>query len=310
MERSALPRKVHPENPNVAELTGTFEVRSLGVLYYLNLLKPWLRWMAVCAGVAIILTYLTARLLLTHWYQAQAVLRPASQEPQTSLNLGSLFAAAGQTGGFSNIFGVGAPDVQEMLSILAAHQFDIELIRRNNLAPILLAHKPMVAALRLRLFGGRMDGATNLRALLLSRFEADFDNTTGNLTIGFVDPDPRQAQRILQLFIDKLLDRLRQRAHESSAAAIAALEKEISQTSDTLLVSQLDQLLAVQLQQLGTSEVQADFAFVVIDPPFLPEFAFSPRPFVDALVAALLVPLLVSIWVIAKDIVRRVVEVS
>ena len=129
--------------PSTPELSG-IEERILG--YYATL-RPRLREIGVATALAMVLTFVTTSLLMTHWYQAQAVLRPASQEPQSSVTLGGLLGniAAGPGGAaggaLNSLFGgSGASDANEFIATVTSVDFTRELIRSNNLAPMLLRH--------------------------------------------------------------------------------------------------------------------------------------------------------------------------
>jgi hypothetical protein len=258
------------------------------------------RQIAICTALAMAFTFVCAKFVMTRWYQAIALLRPASQEPQSSFSLGSILGSVGGgSGPLGNIFGTTAQDAQEMLAILGSVDFNAKLAERNKLEPIVTRHKPITTRLLMALTGASRGAALSpwiLSRLMQSRLDCTFDSADGNLTLKFIDPDPAQAGRILGLYIDSLRQKLRERAIASSEAAVKALEVAASKTSDALMAGQLDQLLAQQIQELETAEVQADFAFVVIDPPTVPPIPYSPRPIIDALAAGILTPLLLCGW--------------
>lgn len=262
---------------------------------------------AVCAALAMLLTFVWAQFLMLRWYQAVAVIRPASQEPQTSMSLtsvlGSVMSGSASGSPLGNLFGGTASDAQELLAMLGSVHFNLRLVDRYKLAPVITRHKTILSRVLLAFSGGG-SGHTNrwmLYRLMQSRLDCSYDDNSGNFTIKFIDPDPAEAERILGLYISDLRDKLRARAVESSAAAIKALQNQIAGTSDSLLISQLDQLLAQQLQTLGTAEVAADFDFVVIDPPAVPPAPYAPRPLIYALVAGLLTPLLACAFLILRE---------
>jgi hypothetical protein len=269
------------------------------------------RWkIALCTALAMLITFACAKFLMTRWYQAVTLLRPASQEPQSSFSLGTILnsvtgPAAGPLG---NLFGSTAQDAQELLALLGAVDFNANLAQRYKLAPIITRHKTIMARLSLAIIGGDSQKSLSrwtLYRLMQSRLDASYDDITGNFTVKFMDPDPIEAQRILSLYLESLRQKLRDRAVVGSAAAIKALETAAATTSDSLMVGQLDQLLAQQLQQLGTAEVQADFAFVVIDPPTVPPTPYSPRPLIDTAAAGILTPFLLCLWLMGRERLRE-----
>jgi hypothetical protein len=257
-----------------------------------------------------LITFVCAKFLMTRWYQAVTLLRPASQEPQSSFSLGTILnsvtgPAAGPLG---NLFGSTAQDAQELLALLGAVDFNANLAQRYKLAPIITRHKTIMVRLSLAIIGGDSQKSLSrwtLYRLMQSRLDASYDDITGNFIVKFMDPDPIEAQRILSLYLESLRQKLRDRAVVGSAAAIKALERAAATTSDSLMVGQLDQLLAQQLQQLGTAEVQADFAFVVIDPPIVPPTPYSPRPLIDTAAAGILTPFLLCLWLVGRERLRE-----
>lgn len=277
--------------------------------YCWSVLAPWKRHLVACGLIAMVLTYLLTRFVMTHWYRAQAILRPASQEPQSSTNLGAILGNMTSIGGGSslgNLFGNSAADANEFITIFNSVDFTNELVTKYHLDPILRRHKPLLSTLLWWYYGAPSALTRWLRyGLMLNRFDYKFDDKEGNLTLWFEDPDRAEAQRILEGYLDLLRERLRTRYVETANIAIKDLEEQVNKTSDMLLVAQLDQLLAEQLQQLGTAELQAGFAFVVIDPPVVPDGPYRPQPLIDAMMALILAPGIASGWLLLRDRQRR-----
>jgi len=94
---------------------------------------------------------------------------------------------------------------------------------------------------------------------------------------------------VLGWYLEALRERLRSQEVQSAALAAKSLEDEISRTSDSLLQSQLYELLARQIQREKLSQVEADFAFKVIEPPVVPDAKFSPHVARAAMLTGLLV---------------------
>ena len=277
--------------------------------YCWSVLAPWKRHLVACGLIAMVLTYILTRFVMTHWYRAQAILRPASQEPQSSTNLGAILGNMTSIGGgspLSGLFGTTASDAEEFIAIVNSVDFTNELVKKDHLDPLLKRHKPWLATLLWWYYGTPHSLTPWLRYSLMSyRFDYKYDDKEGNLTLWFEDPDRAEANRVLTGYVELLQERLRTRYVETANVAIKDLERQVGTTSDMLLVGQLDQLLAEQLQQLGTAELQAGFAFVVIDPPVVPDGPHSPQPLIDALMALILAPGIAGGWLLLRDRRRR-----
>lgn len=272
-------------------------------------LAPWKRHLMACGLIAMVLTFMITAFIMTRWFRAQTILRPASQEPQSSTNLGAILGnitSGGSGSPLSSVFGNTASDANEFITIFNSVEFTNALVTDYHLDPVLMKHMPLSSILLWRYYGAPTHLTPWLRhGLMLDRFDYKFDDKEGNLTLWFEDPDRGEARRILQGYIDLIRKRLRKRYLESANVAILAIQEQVSKTSDMLLIGQLDQLLAEQLQQLGTAELQAGFAFVVIDPPVVPDGPHRPQPLIDALMALILAPGVAALWLLMRDGLHR-----
>ncbi|MGH9344820.1 MAG: hypothetical protein ACRD19_13805 [Terriglobia bacterium] len=137
-----------------------------------------------------------------------------------------------------------------------------------------------------------------LYKILKARFDCDYDRLTGNITLHLLDPNRQESEKILGFYVDALRNKLRQQELKSSGAAISSLEAQARATSDVLLQSQLYELLAHQVQRDKLAQVEADFAFKVIDPPISADKPYTPNAILDSILIGFVVLLAVSFWVI------------
>lgn len=199
---------------DVVVLASSRESVEFSAHRYLVLIYGNRNRIAVCTALAMLLTFLGTKFLMLRWYQAAAVIRPASQEPQTSASLGSVLGSVmggANSGPLGNLFGGTASDAQELLAMLGAVQFNLNLVDRYKLEPIIVRHKTILAWL-LSAFRGGSSGLTNrwmLYQLMQSRLDCAYDDNSGNFTLKFIDPNPAEAERILGLYISELRDKLR-----------------------------------------------------------------------------------------------------
>jgi hypothetical protein len=257
------------------------------------LLSRW-RFIAVCTLVSMVATFAAAKFALTPYYRATALLRP-SQPKQgledlntwsrlfaTQVPVVSLFAASAQS-----------RNAQEFMAILHSYAFNIALINQYHLAAELIPP-------RRGWFGGATKPPTpwQLYRRAQALFDCEFDELDGNLTMHFLAPDRSTAVRILSLYVDNLRDNLRSREVRNAEAGVRSLREQISDTTDSLLRGQLYELVAQQLGRQKLAEVQADFAFAVIDPPVAADKPFWPRVTLDTALAGLLALFVSSVGVV------------
>jgi LPS O-antigen subunit length determinant protein (WzzB/FepE family) len=259
---------------------------SLESQYILLLLDSW-KLIAAVTAVAVIGTYLLTKFVLTRWYQATAIIEPVPEGAVENRVEGGMGAIAG--GGISSLLMATGIDsqAQEYLTILRSFTFNTGVAVRHNLTGELLrdiSEKPNTERkLKMKVFD-----------ILKARFKVDYSIQAHNLSVHFLDRDPIRAQEILQFYLDDLRDLQRQDAIKNATAAIDSLEKEASSTGDSLLRENLYALVARQVQREKLAEVEADFAFRVLEVPVSPDRPYSPRASINCFLAMLLTPMIMS----------------
>src|SRR5262249_28304080 len=121
------------------------------------------------------------------------------------------------------------------------------------------------------------------------RFSCEYSIKTGNVTVYFKARTPAEAERILGYYVEDLREKLRSREVQSAGAAIESMKAEARVTSDALLQAQLYELIAKQMQQLRLAQVEADFAFTVLEPPAAPDKPYSPNVLLWSAIAGFLI---------------------
>ena len=289
------------EAPEAAGQLSDTQFAALHLLHYVQIL--WSRWIViVVATVAAGLAYgLITKFVLVKFYRAQAVIAPIS----SSGGLGSMSGASDMMdnmgGGLMSLFnlasgGDSASVAERYLSIMNSYAFTIELIKRYHLERKIVDSTSKNAPTVTR---------WQMHRALLSRFSAEYNYRSGNLELYFQDPSPDDAQRILGYYLDSLRDKLRNEEVQSASAAAVSLQDEIRKTSDALLQTQLYELMARQVQREKVAQVQADFAFKVIEPPVVPDNYYAPSARKNAIVAAAVTFALLCGWFVAADFVKR-----
>src|SRR6266851_403693 len=288
-----LPLIANPARPADGPLYG----EPVPLITYYRLLRG--RWRLIATSVVFVLiaTFLLTELARTHYYRATAILRPVAEQDSMS----RLQGAASTLGGSALVgmlggMGSEASQAEEYISILRSYQFTMALVDQNHLEKAIYHPRWWTKLLN----GNQPPSQYDLYKIMSARFECDYDRLTGNITLHFLDPHKRPSERTLGLYVDELRSKLRQEELKSSGAAIASLESQARATSDVLLQSQLYELLARQVQRDKLAQVEADFAFKVIDPPISADKTYTPSAILDSFLMGILVLLAVSFWVIVS----------
>jgi hypothetical protein len=283
-----------------------FDHESITRLYdddYTVDLSPYLaalgeRWRALAAAAmaAAMAAALVSGLLLPKWYRATAVIRPIATpavENRIAGVLGGLGGGLGLSGLAASIGEGGNNDAEEYLAILRGFDFNVTLAGRHHLTVELL--KPgLLGFLHSSKIGDR-DWA--VYRVLEKRFDCDYSIKTGNITLSFESHNRADAENILRYYIGDLRDLLRSREIISASSAIDSLKDEANSTPDSLLRSQLYDLVAKQVERKKMAQVEADFAFRVLDPPAASDKPYRPSVLMDSAIAALLAVIVYSLCV-------------
>jgi hypothetical protein len=263
--------------------------------YLLVLLDSW-RTIATVVTLAVAATFFTSKFLVRKSYRALAIVRPtprfAMQSRLSGLSMPeNLASLANVTGGRAG------DEAEEYTTILQSYAFTTALIERHRIDA---GPRSGIVGRALALLAGSDDPQWQQYRQMAGRFSCDYSALTGNLTLYYQSDSAPDAQRVLGYYIDDLRDQLRQGDVQQANTAIDSMKSEAHATSDYLLQTQLYELIARQLQQLKLAEVQADFAFTLLEPPIAPRRPYRPSIPLNSGIAAMLGALAASIWVLAR----------
>ena len=265
--------------------------------YILLILERW-RLIGIVTMVAVVAMFIVTKTVMTKWYQASAVIEPVPEgavENRVEGGFGGI--AAGSMTSFLMATGIDS-QAQEYLTILRSYTFNTEVAMKHHLTDVLLppdADKPATEReLKMKLFD-----------ILKSRFTVDYSIQAHNLGVHFLDRDPIRAQEVLQYFLDDLRELQRRQTIENAGAAIESLEKEAASTGDSLLRQNLNALVSRQIQRQKLAEVEADFAFKVLEAPVSPDRPYSPRAIINCFLVMMLTPLLMAGFIIIRHVRRE-----
>jgi hypothetical protein len=210
--------------------------------------------------------------------------------------MGGLGGGLGGLGGLAASLGTGAGnDAEEYIAILQGFQFSVGLAERHHLSSKLAKPGP------LSFLDYSKDPNWQIYRRLRKRFDCQYSTKSGNITLYFQARNRKDAERILSYYIDDLHELLRAREVKSASSAIESLEEEARTTPDALLRAVLYDLVAKQVQRKKMAQVEADFAFRVLDAPAASDRAYSPAIMLDSIVVSLLVCIVLLIGILFRS---------
>ena len=260
--------------------------------YLAPLRREW-KLLAMVGIVTALAAIAFSRYAVTPWYQAGAIIKPMTPQ-QTA---GRLQGLLGNTsfGMLGELVGsqYNSDAAQEYITILTSFSFITSMVDHHQLADEVLPP-------------GRSYGDGDARKwavyrIMLQRMRCDYSIKNSSIALSFVDPSRERAQRILGFEIDDLREKLRSREVHNAGQAAASLNQRLKTISDTLLAREIYELIAAQIQRQQLAEVEADFAFTVLQPPAVPDLPVWPRSLMNALGAAGIALLLVSMVLLALE---------
>ena len=249
-------------------------------------------------------------------YQATAIIRPVGQNPNS---IGGLLQSTGMLNqsfagvGIDSDIGTNVHDPDELVTILNSYSFTTALIESENLGPILSkGGRSLGMLIHWLLPAGSSHGQEppmwRYYLTMSSRFSCDNSVRTGNITLNYIDKDPDFARRVLHLYIDRLRDSLRRHDVIYNKEAAESLEQAAASASDPMLRDALYELAARQIQKINTAKANADFAFRVLEKPYVPPDKVRPWVVLDTLFAGIAVPILIFAGLVILDSTPRILR--
>ena len=103
------------------------------------------------------------------------------------------------------------------------------------------------------------------------------DKKNGVVRLAIEWTDPVLAARWANLLVERVNDRMRQRALHDAEANLAYLQRELATAQMVALQESIGRLIEGELQSLMLAKGNEEFAFRVIDPAVAPKWRSAPR---------------------------------
>ena len=263
--------------------------------------NKWLLIVATAVSVGLSLIYVfTAR----DWYRADVLLKLADTRSMQGLS--------GQLGGLGGLAGLAGIDLgenkgAEPLAVLKSREFVGSFIEDQNLLPVFFAREWDASGNRWKSSDiadhpDIRDAVKYFNGKILKVLE---DRKTGLITMTVEWTDAKTAATWANLLIERVNDRMRQRALTEGDSIMSFLKQELTATNVVALQQSIGRVVESELQRLMLAKANKEYAFRIIDHAQVPKWPDHPhRALIVA--AAFFIGIACSmLFVITLHVVRR-----
>jgi len=263
-------------------------------------------WIICCTSVITLIGLLYAIFATPQYYsEATFVLKETGKGDNTS----SIFSQIGELGGVGDavaaqLGGSGNASLNKIEVILKGHELADSVITTNNLMPVLF-HKQWdpendtwrskdpkkIPTLRA--------GAKKLREDLLT---INIDGKKGLIQIGIKFYDPLLAKQFVDDYLVGLNNKIREDVISEAEQNREFLERQLSQTSDPILMEKINNLIAVEIEKMMFASSQS---LEILEGPVAPWERSSPQRTKTVLLSFVLGLFASITWVLARRGIER-----
>jgi uncharacterized protein involved in exopolysaccharide biosynthesis len=240
------------------------------------------------------------------WYRAEVLLKVADSKQGQGL-LGQL---GGGVGGLASLAGidVGSNKSAEPIAVLKSRELAAAFIEEQNLLPVFFASKWDVSANRWKSSDTKKqpdirDGIKYFQRTVLKVVE---DKKTSLVTLSVDWTDAKIAATWANLLVDRVNERMRERALAEGDASMNYLKQELVGTSLVPLQQSIGRVIETQLQQLILAKSSSEYAFRVIDHAQTPKWRDHPSRILIVALAFFAGITISSVYLVSRQAIRRV----
>jgi uncharacterized protein involved in exopolysaccharide biosynthesis len=276
----------------------------------MNLIEIWFvvwrnKWVviitiALCVGLAVIYV-----LKAEPWYRAEVLVKLAESKQAQGL-LGQL---GGGVGGLASLAGldVGSNKSAEPIAVLKSRELAGAFIESQDLLPVFFADRWDAAGRHWKSTDIKRqpdirDGIQYFQQTVLKVQE---DRKTGLITVAVEWTDAKTAATWANLLVERVNDRMRQRALAEGDSSMRYLKQELAETNIVPLQQSIGRVIESQLQQLILAKSNDEYAFRVIDHAQIPKWRDHPHSVVIVAAAFLAGGAVSFLFLIARHVFRR-----
>ena len=283
------------------------------------------KWSIIATTVIAAVAAIGISLQMPNIYVVESKIAPV--ESDQGGGLGGLMA---QYGGLASLAGIQLPSgggggqTELLVEVMQSRAFVNALIAKYDLAPRLMAmerYDPVTQTEYLDPNIYDIQNNTWLRVVEPPRqpepsdqelyeafagaFTVEQDATSPLTVVSFEHMSPKLGAEIVQLMIAEIDDYARTKDRTESQNSIEFLERKLTETQLVEIEKVMYQMIESQTKTLMLAEVNENYAFQVIDPPFIPEVKAKPKRSLIVVLATLVGGMIGVLFVLIRSAVRN-----
>lgn len=277
------------------------EAMNLFEILFIVWQNKWLLIVITALSVGLSLIYIfTAR----DWYRADVLLKLADTRSMQGLS--------GQLGGLGGLAGLAGIDLgdnkaAEPLAVLKSREFVGSFIEDQNLLPVFFARNWDASGNRWKSSNIKdqpdiRDAVEYFNGKILRVLE---DRKTGLITMTIEWTDAKTAAAWANLLVERVNDRMRQRALTEGENTMIYLKQEMTATNVVTLQQSIGRVLEAELQKLAVAKATKEFAFRIIDHAQVPKWRARPQALLIVAAAFLFGVIISVLFLVSRHVVRR-----
>jgi uncharacterized protein involved in exopolysaccharide biosynthesis len=235
------------------------------------------KWLILAITLAFSAAGVTYALLATQWYRAEVLMLVTNNRSSNSL-----MSHLGQFGGLASLAGINIGTTNENtepMAVLKSKEFAQAFIEEQHLIPVLLAHKWDARAGRWKDPNPKKwpDIRDAVRYFDSGVRKVQEDKKTGLVGLSIEWTDPKVAADWANMLVERINDRMRQRALAEAEANVSYLQQELSASNIVNMQQSTGRLLESEMEKLMVARGNKEFAFRIIDHAAVPKWRSLPN---------------------------------
>jgi uncharacterized protein involved in exopolysaccharide biosynthesis len=218
-------------------------------------------------GVGAVLVTLS----LPNIYRSEAVISPREEDKSRASALSALGGLGGLAG---DVLGVGGSASLDKFETVLKSRLLSRTIYHKNRPQILTALYPETWDPDKNQWLPEVEEPPTEQDVIKSLLESlsvESPRDKNVMKVAFEHQDPAFAKEIVEWYLDELSEYLRQETLKDAAENQKFLQAQVDMISDVLLREKVYALLAKEIEKQTFARAQLPYAFVVLDPPIIPD---------------------------------------